>query len=122
MITNIAGGAYLYTSPGNLPYITPFCPLPTSAAVGDLRLMDGRLYVLNSAHSWEVFRNEVTVNLSGDVWSVIVWAKKKMAEEDEFLNLVKNRPELQSLYNEYATAKGKLSVINALIKDQSTTS
>lgn len=79
---------------------------------GDVRIDNGKLLVFSGSY-WEVYNSTTYMSLSPETEQVITWAKRKMEEEQQLHQLMKEYPELLE-------AKLYLDAMVALIKDPST--
>lgn len=77
---------------------------------GRLRMIGNTMEVYTGS-SWCQVTNGITnVELDSDVVEVVIWAKKKMAEEAKFKELAEKYPEIGDLH-------GKLEMMISLVKD-----
>mgnify|MGYP000110862330 CR=1 FL=1 len=78
-------------------------------AIGDVRMNRDSLMVWNGA-TWSYANRTVSFGMTATAESALSWALRKMAEEEELENLLKEYPSLRE-------AKMNFDVMVALVKD-----
>jgi len=113
MIRNITAGQGIYiTNNGhNMPYIDM-----TRASAGMVRYNNNNLEIYDGS-SWLVMQSSYPqVELSGDVQAVINWARTKMAEETQLLELAKTHPTVADALLARDRAEDAVKIAAALCK------
>ena len=117
MIDSAYGGKYLVVSSGRgyLPNVPAnMCPAQgslSSDSSGNMKIYDGQ--------AWQSFGGGVmAINLDAHAISILDWAQKKMAEEQELAMLVSTNPTIKSIVDEMNKYKNQIEMIKILIKDE----
>lgn len=115
MISNVIGGEYLTVSsyPGSAPYINNSQPM-----TGMMRYHNNSLQVYDGSAWMTVGGGSATVNLTTDAVSILNWAKKKMTEEQEMIELAKNNPTIKDLHDKIKMYEDQLKMVKILIKEE----
>jgi hypothetical protein len=100
---------------GSMPYVPPNASNPMQ---GMMRINGSSIEVFNGT-SWTVAAMAYpTVSLSGAAQSAIMWAQKKMAEEESIRKLAEKHPAVADAMNTINEAYDKLKVVVALTEEE----
>ena len=117
MIKSISGGNGIEVVGGfaSYPYISqnPNNPMQGMIRINgsDMQVYDGNGWIsLGGAFS--------TVSMNGAAYSAIVWAQKKMAEEENIKKLAEKHPAVADAVNTINEAYDKLKVVVALTEEE----
>jgi hypothetical protein len=115
MITHVYGGEFLavQSSPGSMPYISTSQPM-----TGLTRYTNNRLEVYDGSSWMQIGGGNATINLSAEAIGILQWAKKKMAEEAELIQLSKDNPTIKDLYDKIKMYEDQLKMVKTLIKEE----
>ena len=104
MIKGIMGGASITVSGGSTSY--PYIPTNDSNPIqGMIRIRNQDTQVFDGS-SWQtVYGSIANVELTGEVQSIIDWARKKKQEEEKLDELCKKYPGLSKARNNFETFK-----------------
>lgn len=115
MISNVTGGEYLLVSsyPGSSPYINNSQPL-----TGMMRYHNNSLQTYDGNTWMTVGGGNATINLTTDAVRILNWAKQKMAEEQELIELSKSNPTIKDLHDKIKMYEDQLKMVKILIKEE----
>ena len=113
MITHVYGGEFLsvQSSPGSMPYISTSQPM-----TGLTRYTNNRLEVYDGSSWMQIGGGNATINLSAEAIGILQWAKKKMAEEAEIIELAKDNPAIKDLHDKVKLYQDQIKMVKTLIK------
>lgn len=112
MIRNITAGYGIYVT--NNSYSTPYID-STRPSAGMVRYINNNLEVYDG-NSWLIMQSSYPqIELTGDVQSVINWAKMKMAEEERIRQLAAKHPTVADALAAVKQAEEQVRVVAALV-------
>lgn len=113
MITHVYGGEFMTVSsnPGSTPYVNTNQPM-----TGLVRYHGNNLQVYDGSSWMTVGGGSANVNLSSEAIGILQWARKKMAEEAEILELAKDNPTIKDLYNKVKMYEDQIRMVKTLVK------
>jgi hypothetical protein len=115
MIRNIAPGNGINISGSS--YSTPYIDM-SQASAGMVRYngISNNMEIYNGSSWVTIASSYPTVELTGEVQSIIEWARQKRAEEAEWLKLASDNDTLQDAINTLKKAQEQVKILAALIK------
>jgi hypothetical protein len=115
MIDYVTGGEFMVvtSNKGAIPYINTSNPI-TGMVAYDNSMQSLRVY---DGSGWQTIGGgSATVNLTANAISILKWAEKKMAEEQEYENLAKSNATIKSLVDEMNKYKNQIEMVKVLLK------
>jgi hypothetical protein len=115
MIDYVTGGEFMVvtSNKGAIPYINTSNPI-TGMVAYDNSMQSLRVY---DGSGWQTIGGgSATVNLTTNAVSILKWAEKKMAEEQEYENLAKSNATIKSLVDEMNKYKNQIEMVKVLLK------
>lgn len=104
MIKGIMAGAGLTVSGGSTSY--PYVPMNTNNPIQGMIRINGQDTQVFDGSSWQTMYGSIAnVELTGEVQSIIDWARKKKAEEEKLDELCKRYPGLGKARDNFETFK-----------------
>jgi hypothetical protein len=115
MIRNIAPGYGINIS--GINYSTPYIDM-SQASAGMVRYngISNNMEIYNGSSWVTIASSYPTVELSGEVQSIIEWARQKRAEETEWESLASTNPTLQDAIATLKKAHEQVKILAALTK------
>lgn len=115
MITGIASGSGLQISGGSnsTPYINMSNP-----SAGMVRFT-GNNFEVYDGHSWLIMPSSYpTIELTGEVHTLLNWARQKKQQEEERNRLAKSNPAIRDLIKQIEEKEEQIKIVQALIKEE----
>ena len=115
MIVGIASGSGLQISggAGSSPYINMSNP-----SAGMVRFT-GSNFEVYDGHSWLIMQSSYpTIELNGEVQSLLNWARMKKQQEEERDRLAKSSPAIRDLIKQIEEKEEQIKIVQALIKEE----
>ena len=118
MISNIYGGVGVSVSSSQgMPYIPGTHYDLGSGSIGELRLIGSALHVYSNGQWIPVSLSTPVIELSGEVQSVLDWARKRMMRERSIEQLALKHPSIQGAKDQLASAENQLNTLVDLLQD-----
>lgn len=104
MIKGIMGGASITVSGGSSTY--PYVPMNSNNPIQGMIRINGQDTQVFDGSTWQTMSASVAmIELTGEVQSIIDWARKKKQEEEKLDELCKKYPGLSKARNNFETFK-----------------
>lgn len=118
MISNIYSGVGVTVGPSqSLPYVSGTHSDLGSGSTGELRLIGTTLYVFSGGQWIPINLSSPVIELSGEVQSVLDWARQRMIRERTIDKLALEHPSIQGAKDQLAIAENQLNTLVDLLQD-----
>jgi hypothetical protein len=106
MIRSISGGRYIQVGGGN-PSPTYLNVNPGALGAGTIRFNPGNQnFEVSDGQTWHTLSSGLThVALTQDAEKILDWARNKMQEEQQLIQLMEKNPGLRELYDQFEMMK-----------------
>jgi hypothetical protein len=119
MIKGIMGSQGVVVNGGStsLPYVNMSSGPMDNPMQGMLRLYGSDMQVYNGSSWMNIGTSYATVELTGEVQSIIQWAREQKQKQADRESRIKNNPALQKAFENIKRAEENFDLIDALVKD-----